>query len=57
MLDLTGILFSTILMILVILNAVRLDRSQPWFQRAAHKSGQVHDTSNLRKPWQSDSRR
>jgi hypothetical protein len=32
MLDLTGILFSSVLMLIVIVQAVRLDRIQPWFQ-------------------------
>ncbi|MFL5282239.1 MAG: hypothetical protein ACJ8AW_14950 [Rhodopila sp.] len=32
MLDLSGILFSSIIMMLVIIRAVQLDRVQPWFQ-------------------------
>jgi hypothetical protein len=32
MLDLAGILFSSVMMLVVIVQAVRLDRSQPWFQ-------------------------
>ena len=32
MLDLFGIVFSSTVMMLVILRAVQLDRSQPWFQ-------------------------
>jgi hypothetical protein len=32
MLDLTGILFSSIMMLLIIVRAVRLDSRQPWFQ-------------------------
>jgi hypothetical protein len=33
MLDLTGILFSSVMMIMVIMRALQLDRSQPWFQK------------------------
>ncbi len=32
MLDTLGILFSSIVMMLVVVRAVRLDRAQPWFQ-------------------------
>jgi hypothetical protein len=32
MLDTLGILFSTVMILVVIFNAVRLDRVQPWFQ-------------------------
>jgi hypothetical protein len=32
MLDLTGILFSSVMMLIVIVRAVQLDREQPWFQ-------------------------
>jgi hypothetical protein len=32
MLDLFGIMFSSIIMLLVILRAVQLDNSQPWFR-------------------------
>jgi hypothetical protein len=32
MLDLTGIMFSSIMMLIVITRAVRLDGLQPWFQ-------------------------
>ena len=32
MLDLTGILFSSVMMLMVIVRAVQLDRVQPWFQ-------------------------
>jgi hypothetical protein len=44
MLDLTGILFSSVIMFLVILRAVQLDRTQPWFRPP--KSG--GDSSGLR---------
>ena len=32
MLDMAGILFSSMMLLIVILRSVRLDRSQPWFQ-------------------------
>jgi hypothetical protein len=32
MLDVAGILFSCIMMLMVIVRAVQLDRTQPWFQ-------------------------
>jgi hypothetical protein len=32
MLDLTGIMFSSVMMLMVIVRAVRLDQIQPWFQ-------------------------
>jgi hypothetical protein len=32
MLDLTGIMFSSIMMLMVVVRAVQLDRTQPWFQ-------------------------
>ncbi len=35
MLDMIGIAFSSVMMIVVIVQAVRLDRDQPWFQKAA----------------------
>ena len=38
MLDLTGILFSSVMMLIVIVRAVQLDREQPWFQNVEHKT-------------------
>ena len=35
MLDLTGIMFSSIMMLIVIVRAVQLDRAMPWFKRAS----------------------
>ena len=32
MLDLFGILFSSIMMVLVILRAIQMDSTQPWFR-------------------------
>jgi hypothetical protein len=37
MLDLTGILFSSVMMLMVIVRAVQLDRAQPWFQALKRK--------------------
>lgn len=37
MLDLTGIMFSSIMMMMVIFRAVQMDRSQPWFQAVKRK--------------------
>lgn len=37
MLDLAGILFSSVMMLMVIVQAVRLDRIQPWFQTIKRK--------------------
>jgi len=39
MLDLFGILFSSVIMFLVILRAIQMDRTQPWFRPP--KSGGV----------------
>jgi hypothetical protein len=32
MLDLVGIMFSSVIILFVIINAARLDRVKPWFQ-------------------------
>lgn len=37
MLDLTGILFSSVMMLMVIVRAVQLDRIEPWFQKIERK--------------------
>ena len=37
MLDLAGILFSSVMMLIVIVQAVRLDREQAWFQTLSRK--------------------
>jgi hypothetical protein len=39
MLDLTGIMFSSVMMLMVIIRALRLDREQPWFQKLKRKEG------------------
>ncbi len=38
MLDLAGIMFSSVMMLMVIIQAVRLDHSQPWFQSVKRKA-------------------
>jgi hypothetical protein len=48
MLDLTGILFSSVMMIIVIVRAVQLDRSQPWFQTVKFKAKPVEARNQ---PW------
>jgi hypothetical protein len=37
MLDLAGIMFSSLAMLIIIVRAVRLDRIQPWFQTVKRK--------------------
>jgi hypothetical protein len=32
MLDLAGIVFSSVMMLMIIVRAIRLDRLQPWFK-------------------------
>jgi hypothetical protein len=49
MLDLTGILFSSVMMLMVIIRAVQLDREQPWFQKLKRKEG---SPSSERPFWQ-----
>jgi hypothetical protein len=46
MLDLTGIMFSSVMMLIVILRAVQLDRTQPWFQKVKRK-----ETIVVQTPW------
>jgi hypothetical protein len=38
MLDLTGILFSSVMMLIVVVRALQLDRSQPWFPSVRRKA-------------------
>jgi hypothetical protein len=49
MLDLTGIMFSSVMMLMVIIRALRLDREQPWFQKLKRKEG---PSSSERPIWQ-----
>lgn len=41
MLDLTGILFSSVMMLIVIVRAVQLDRTEAWFQKVKPREGKV----------------
>jgi hypothetical protein len=41
MLDLFGIMFSSVMMLMVIIRAVQLDRAQPWFQKVKRKDAPV----------------
>jgi hypothetical protein len=49
MLDLTGIMFSSVMMLMVIIRALQLDREQPWFQKLKRKEG---SPSPERTTWQ-----
>jgi len=48
MLDLTGIMFSSVMMLIVIVRAVQLDHLQSWFQSVKRKEAPV---SASRVPW------
>jgi len=48
MLDLAGILFSSIMMFIVIVRAVQLDRTKPWFEGVKAKVQTVAETSKIR---------
>jgi hypothetical protein len=37
MLDVAGIIFSSMMMLMIIVRSVRLDRLQPWFQAIERK--------------------
>jgi len=37
MLDLAGIMFSSVMMLIIIMRALQLDRVQPWFQKVKRK--------------------
>ncbi|HEY4043589.1 MAG TPA: hypothetical protein VGM32_17315 [Rhodopila sp.] len=41
MLDLTGIMFSSLMLLVVIIRAVQLDRSQAWFQTVKREDSLV----------------
>lgn len=41
MLDLTEIMFSSVMMLIVIVRAMQLDRVQPWFQKIKRKDDPV----------------
>jgi hypothetical protein len=38
MLDMAGIMFSSVMMLMIIVRSVRLDRLQPWFQAIERKT-------------------
>jgi len=48
MLDLTGIMFSSIMMFIVIVRAIRADRQDPWFQTVKLKAKPVEAR---KQPW------
>jgi hypothetical protein len=49
MLDLIGIMFSSVMMLIVIVQAVRLDRIQPWFQALKPKTKPVDKSKQSRR--------
>jgi hypothetical protein len=49
MLDLLGIMFSSVMMLMVIVRALQLDRVQPWFQAVKRKEAPV---SSEKQGWQ-----
>jgi hypothetical protein len=49
MLDLAGIMFSSVMMLVIIVQAVRLDRVQPWFQTVKRKKPAEVRTSGWRR--------
>jgi hypothetical protein len=48
MLDLAGIMFSSVMMLIVIVRAAQLDRAQPWFQAVKRKDAPPAD----KRAWQ-----
>ena len=50
MLDVTGILFSSTMMLVVIMRAVQLDRFMPWFQILARRT-ESKEASGRTAPW------
>ena len=48
MLDNAGIIFSTVMMLVVMIRAIRLDREQPWFQTLQLKRQGANEAS---RPW------
>ncbi len=41
MLDLAGIVFSSVMMLIIIVRALQMDRVQPWFQKIKRKEDQM----------------
>ena len=52
MLDLAGIMFSSVMMLLVIIRAVQIDQTQPWFQTVKRKE-KIQDKKS--QPWRPQS--
>jgi len=50
MLDLFGIMFSSLMMLMVIIRAVQQDRAQPWFQKVTRKEAPVPSEKQVWKP-------
>ena len=50
MLDLAGIMLSSMIMLLVIIRAVQLDGTQPWFQTTVRKKGQTAPEAGMKRP-------
>jgi hypothetical protein len=48
MLDLTGIMFSSVMMLIVIVRAMQMDRPQTWFQKVKRKEA---STPVSQAPW------
>jgi hypothetical protein len=40
-LDLTGIVFSSVMMLIVIVRALQMDRAHPWFQKVKRKEDPI----------------
>lgn len=51
MLDLTGIMFSTIMMLLALFRAIYLDSVQPWFARPVENPGRDASREPALSPW------
>jgi hypothetical protein len=54
MLDLTGIVFSALMMLFVVFRAVQLDRSIPWFDKSAPEptaTPEAQKETPSRPPW------
>ena len=51
MLDIFGIVFTTVLMLAVVVKAVRLDRIQPWFATPRKKNPDAAAATTDAKRW------
>lgn len=52
MLDLAGITFSSLMMLIIITRAVQLDRSRPWFQKVKRRDDAAAAAGKRRWPFQ-----